>query len=91
MALGSHRDQHTYLGQGNIGYEGLAAWLTHPGLAGIPVILETPPHSAPETEIIRLQTAALLCAGDVEGARNLQETALPVGAPVGNPGLQSGE
>ncbi len=77
MALASHRDQHTHLGQGNIGYAGLAAWLTHPGLAGIPAILETP-ESKPEQEIIRLRTAALLCLGAVEEARDLQETALPV-------------
>ncbi len=78
VPLGSHRDQHTYLGQGHIGYEGLAAWLTHPGLAGIPAILETPDEGA-EQEIIRIRTAALLCAGDAEGARAYQEAALPVG------------
>lgn len=77
VGLGSHRDQHTYLGQGNIGYEGLAAWLSHPALAGIPVILETP-DDGPEKELIRLRTAALLCAGDVERARAFQEAALPV-------------
>jgi deoxyribonuclease-4 len=79
MQRGSHRDQHTHLGQGEIGYEGLAAVLTHPGLAGIPVILETPDGGAKE-EVIRLRTAALLCLGDVAGARALQEAALPVHA-----------
>jgi deoxyribonuclease-4 len=76
VPLGSHRDQHTHLGQGAIGYEGLAAVLTHPGLAGIPAILETPDGGAKE-EAIRLRTAALLCLGDADGARALQETALP--------------
>ncbi|MDB5074910.1 MAG: deoxyribonuclease [Chloroflexi bacterium] len=79
MGLDSHRDQHTYLGQGNIGYEGLAAVLTHPGLAGIPAILETP-DGGPEEELIRLRTAALLSAGDAEGARAYQEAALPTGS-----------
>jgi deoxyribonuclease-4 len=79
MQRGSHRDQHTHLGQGEIGYEGLAAVLTHPDLAGIPVILETPDGGAKD-EVIRLRTAALLCLGDVEGARALQEAALPVKA-----------
>jgi hypothetical protein len=67
------------LGQGNIGYEGLAAVLTHPGLAGIPAILETP-DGGPEEELIRLRTAALLSAGDAEGARAYQEAALPAGS-----------
>ena len=78
MALESHRDQHTHLGQGNIGYVGLGAWLTHPAFTGIPAILETP-ESKPEQEAIRLRTAALLCLGAVDEARELQETALPAG------------
>ena len=84
VPLGSHRDQHTHLGQGQIGYEGLAAVLSHPALAGIPAILETPDGGVAE-EIVRLQTAALLCAGDAEGARALQETALPAGRANGAP------
>jgi len=76
VGLGSRRDQHAHLGQGNIGYVGLAAWLTHPGLAGLPVILETPPHDDPDEELVRLRTAALLCAGDAEGARAYQESFL---------------
>jgi apurinic endonuclease APN1 len=79
MGLGSHRDQHTHLGQGNIGYEGLAAVLTHPGLAGIPAVLETP-DGGPEKELVHMRTAALLCAGDAEGAREYQEAALPAGS-----------
>jgi deoxyribonuclease-4 len=78
MALGSRRDQHAHLGQGNIGYAGLSAWLVHPALAGIPAILETP-ESKPEQEIVRMRTAALLCLGAVEEARDLQESLLPVG------------
>jgi deoxyribonuclease-4 len=84
VPLGSRRDQHTHLGQGEIGYEGLAAVLTHPGLASVPAILETPDGGV-EEEVIRLRAAALLCLGDAEGARALQEEALPPrssGAPT---------
>ncbi len=77
VPLGSHRDQHTHLGQGQIGYAGLAALLAHPALDGIPAVLETPDGGV-EEEIIRIRVAALLCAGDAEGARALQEAALPV-------------
>jgi deoxyribonuclease IV len=77
VPLGSHRDQHAHLGQGQIGYVGLAALLAHPALAGVPAVLETPDGGV-EEEIIRIRVAALLCMGDAEGARALQETALPV-------------
>ena len=80
VGLGSRRDQHAHLGQGNIGYAGLAAWLAHPALAGLPVIMETPDGGVAE-EIVRRRTAALLCAGDAEGARALQERLLPAGGP----------
>ncbi|HWE62560.1 MAG TPA: hypothetical protein VHB98_12675, partial [Chloroflexota bacterium] len=66
--------------QGQIGYQGLASFVTQSGLAGIPVVLETPDGGV-EEEIIRLRAAALLCAGDAEGARALQEARLPAGTP----------
>ena len=77
VPLGSHRDEHAHLGQGQIGYVGLAALLAHPALAGVPAIMETPDGGV-EEEIIRFRVAALLCMGDAEGARALQEPALPV-------------
>ncbi len=40
--LGSHRDRHERLGQGEIGRAGLTAVLTHPVLAALPMIIETP-------------------------------------------------
>ncbi len=40
--LGSHRDRHERLGRGEIGREGLAAVLTHPFLAKLPMVIETP-------------------------------------------------
>ena len=42
MALGSHRDVHSRLGEGIIGEEGLRALLQDPRLAHAVVILETP-------------------------------------------------
>jgi deoxyribonuclease-4 len=78
VPLGSRRDQHAHLGEGQIGYVGLAAFITQPALAGIPTILETPDGGVDE-EAIRLRAAALLCLGDTEGARALQAS-LP--APV---------
>ncbi len=42
MALGSHRDVHTRLGEGIIGEEGLRALLCHTRLDHVAVLLETP-------------------------------------------------
>ncbi len=42
MALGSHRDVHTRLGEGIIGDEGLRAMLNDPRLDAVTVLLETP-------------------------------------------------
>jgi deoxyribonuclease-4 len=39
--LGSNRDRHASLGQGEMG-AGLATFLAHPGFQGLPAILETP-------------------------------------------------
>lgn len=40
--LGSHKDRHAKIGQGEIGLEALSAVTRHPALKGIPFILETP-------------------------------------------------
>lgn len=39
---GSHKDRHARIGEGLIGAEALAAVVSHPVLAGLPCILETP-------------------------------------------------
>ena len=39
---GSHQDRHEHIGGGRIGTAGLRRLLEHPGLAGVPYILETP-------------------------------------------------
>ncbi|WDP93096.1 MAG: deoxyribonuclease IV [Desulfobacter sp.] len=40
--LGSCRDRHTHIGMGKIGLKGFAALMTHPALADIPKLIETP-------------------------------------------------
>jgi deoxyribonuclease-4 len=46
-ALGSHRDVHARLGEGQIALEGMAAFLRHPALTATTALLETP---IPEVE-----------------------------------------
>lgn len=41
-ALGSHKDRHAKIGEGQIGLEALVRVIRHPALRGIPFILETP-------------------------------------------------
>jgi deoxyribonuclease-4 len=40
--LGSHRDRHANIGQGEMGKRGLAAFLSEPRFEGLPATLETP-------------------------------------------------
>lgn len=40
--LGSHKDRHAKIGEGEIGLEALARVIRHPATKGIPFILETP-------------------------------------------------
>jgi deoxyribonuclease-4 len=68
VGLGSHRDVHARLGEGQIPLEGLAAFLRHPGLAGTTGLLETPlPETQPgKTDWVRegeLMLAARRLAG----------------------------
>ena len=41
-ALGSNRDRHANLGDGELGREGIAAFLSEPRFDGLPAVLETP-------------------------------------------------
>ena len=41
-SLGSRRDRHEIIGKGTIGFDALVRVLTHPKLACLPFILETP-------------------------------------------------
>ena len=44
--LGSHKDRHAKIGEGQIGLEALVRVVCHPALDGIPFILETPNDDA---------------------------------------------
>lgn len=52
--LGSHKDRHAKIGEGEIGLKALTAVICHPSLQGIPFILETPNNDAGWTEEIAL-------------------------------------
>ena len=52
--LGSHKDRHAKIGQGEIGLEALSAVTRHPALKGVPFILETPNDDAGWAEEISL-------------------------------------
>jgi deoxyribonuclease-4 len=43
MGLGSNRDRHALLGEGELGARGLAAFLSEPRFERVPVVLETDP------------------------------------------------
>jgi deoxyribonuclease-4 len=42
MPLGSNRDRHANLGEGEIGLDGVAAFLSEPRFEDLPVVMETP-------------------------------------------------
>lgn len=44
--LGSHKDRHALIGEGTIGMEAIVRVITHPALAGLPFVLETPTDDA---------------------------------------------
>ncbi len=54
--LGSNRDRHANLGEGEIGRAGLAAFLAAPAFARLPCVLETPGenHAGPSREEVEL-------------------------------------
>ena len=64
-ALGSNRDRHANLGDGEIGAEGIAAFLSEPRFEGMPCVLEGP--GAEGKGVVR---------GDIEAAVALRERGL---------------
>ena len=54
--LGSQRDRHANVGEGEIGADGCAVFLSHPCFEGLPCVLETPGprHTGPTREEIAL-------------------------------------
>ena len=41
-ACGTNKDEHAHIGEGEIGEDGMQAVITHPELATVPMVLETP-------------------------------------------------
>jgi deoxyribonuclease IV len=63
--LGSNRDRHANLGDGEIGREGIAAFLSEPRFEGMPCVLEGPGH-----------TGKAVDRQDIEWAMRLREEGL---------------
>ena len=63
--LGSHSDRHEHIGAGRIGGRGLARVLTHPGLAHVTYLLETPGMDD-GYDAVNLRRAFLLWQGATE-------------------------
>jgi deoxyribonuclease-4 len=56
-ALGSNRDRHATLGQGELGEQGCSVFLSEPRFEGLPCVLETPGadrHGGPGRDEVRL-------------------------------------
>lgn len=60
--LGSNKDRHTHIGQGEIGTEGFRLVMADPRWAGIPMLLETPKDDDMADDVMNLRTLAGLVA-----------------------------
>jgi deoxyribonuclease-4 len=60
--LGSNRDRHAPLGTGEIGEDGIAALLSEPRFAGMPVIFEGPGVDGKEPGVADMEIAKRLRA-----------------------------
>ena len=58
--LGSNRDRHINLGEGEIGADGIAAFLSEPRFDGLPVIFEGPGHKGKAVELEDIENALAL-------------------------------
>lgn len=61
---GSRKDRHALIGEGTIGKEAIVRVMTHPALAGLPFVLETPTDDKGHGEEIAMLRAAI--AGEAE-------------------------
>jgi deoxyribonuclease-4 len=68
-ACGSRRDRHTNVGEGSIGAEPFRELLTHPAVAGVPVVVETPSERDGSPTAGHERDIALLCALRDEAVR----------------------
>jgi deoxyribonuclease-4 len=69
MPLGSNRDRHVNLGDGEIGAAGIAAFLSEPRFEGLPAIFEGPGHKGKAVEPADIDNAIALRKRGLE-ARN---------------------
>jgi deoxyribonuclease-4 len=60
--LGSHKDRHQHIGQGEIGLEGFRKILNDPRWDGIPMLLETPKEDDLADDVMNLATLCDLVA-----------------------------
>lgn len=66
--VGTRRDHHASIGAGHIGAAGFAAILAHPGLAHLPVVIETPGTKAERSaDIARLKAMSAAALGGGTG------------------------
>lgn len=56
MPLGSNRDRHAHIGEGDIGLDGFRAIVNHPALEGVPGILETEKEASGDNDRRNLKT-----------------------------------
>jgi deoxyribonuclease IV len=54
VGLGSNRDRHELLGEGELGRDGIATFLSEPRFENLPALLETGKDGAPSLEDVRL-------------------------------------
>ncbi|MDQ3730169.1 MAG: deoxyribonuclease IV [Actinomycetota bacterium] len=71
MPLGSNRDRHASLGQGELGDRGLRVFLSEPRFDGLPAVLETPGPDKNGPDVAEIGKARRLRA---EGVRNRRRT-----------------
>jgi deoxyribonuclease-4 len=57
MPLGSNRDRHVNLGEGEIGPDGCAAFLSEPRFEGLPCVFEGPGHAGKNVEVEDIDNA----------------------------------
>jgi deoxyribonuclease-4 len=67
--LGAKRDQHENLGQGLIGYDGLARVVRHPSLIRLPFILEVPGIEGHGPDAVNIAVAKSMRRGETDPAR----------------------
>jgi hypothetical protein len=88
--LGSNRDRHANLGDGEIGREGIAAFLSEPRFEGMPCVLEGPGHTGKAVDrqdiewAMRLREEGLAARG-IGGAKRGRAAAKPKRAATAKP------